>query len=99
MTSHEDVEAAVLAQLINADFKSDEAQKMLRIYTGLASHRPKPPPTPEPEKEEVKVSWFESHSDQLIKSGFTLLGVLAIVAGEKLGQHLYNTKAWNAFSK
>ncbi len=100
MTSFEDVEAKLLSAMYDCDWESDEATKMVRNYQTLANCRPKPPLPPPVEKaEEPTPNWIERHSDTLIKSGFALLSVVAIVGGEKLGNHLYNTKAWNAIPK
>lgn len=99
MTSYEDIEANMIDHLNNQEYHSDEATKTLRNLKLLIELNPRPvPPAPTPEPE-PEPSWFEKHSDALIKSGFSLLSVLAIVGGEKLGNHLYNTKSWNAFQK
>lgn len=97
MTSHEDVELAFLSALINQDFASEDATQIVRNYKTFVETRPKPE-TPQPEPE-PKTNWFERHSDALIKGAFALAGVVMIVGGEKLGNHIYTTKAWNHIPK
>ena len=97
MTSHEEVEEAMRSELIGFDFSTEEATTAIRNYKTFVEARPAP--EPQPEKEEPKQSWFEKHSEVLIKSGFAFLGVIVIVGGEKLGNHLYTTKAWSVIPK
>lgn len=100
MPSHEDIEAEVLNALSGEDFSSEEATKKIRNLRTLVECRPRVEPLlPEPVVEEPPQNWIERHSDTLIKSGFSLLGVVVIVAGEKLGGYIFNTKAWNSIPK
>lgn len=100
MPSYEDIENQILADLDSRDFESDEATKIIRNLQTFNQLKPKPEPTPPPEPEpEPQPSWWDRHSDTLIKSGLGFLGVVVIVGGEKLGNHLYNTKAWGTIPK
>lgn len=99
-SQYDEVESKMLTELMHSDFESEEATKILRnlqTLTHCKPPEPKPePPVPEPEP---KQSWWDRHSDTLIKSGLGFAGVVAIVLGEKLGNHLYNTKAWGTIPK
>lgn len=97
MTSYDEVSAKMLTALLDDhDPDSDEATKIIKNLKMLNDAKPA---EPTPEKEEARQGWLEKHSEVLIKSGFSLLGVLAIVGGEKLGNHIYNTSAWKTFQK
>lgn len=94
MTSYEDVENEFLAELMSVEATSDEAAAIVKNLRVLTECKPAPAPLPEP-----KQSWFDRHSDALIKGGASLLGVAMIIGGEKLAEHIYNTKAWSTLPK
>jgi hypothetical protein len=100
MTSYQDIEAQVLADLDGRPFDSDEVTKILSNFKAFHSVKPKPEPAPTPEPEpEPQLPWWDRHGDALIKGAFGLMSVLSIVGGEKLGEHIYNTKAWGTVPK
>lgn len=100
MTSYQDIESQILADLSGRDFDTDEATKILQNLKTFNALKPQPEPAPTPEPEpEPQLPWWDRHGDALIKGVFGLLSVGAIVGGEKLGNHLYNTKAWGTIPK
>ena len=100
MTSYHDIESQMLDALDMSDFGSEEVTRTIRNLQTFRQLMPQPEPAPTPEPEpEPKQPWWDRHGDAILKGGFGLLSVLAIVGGEKLGNHMYNTKAWNSIPK